>query len=1136
MKDYKREIEVSNFGRSTTNKLLFALFFSALFCFSCTPKKENKSTSANTLFTLLPSSSTGINFENNLVHTEELNCYTYRNFYNGAGVGLGDINNDGLADIFFCGNQQSNKLYLNKGNFHFEDITKRAGVASEGVWSTGVSFADVNGDGLLDIFVCKAGELKGKNRHNELFINNGNLTFTEKAKEYRIADQGLSTHATFFDYDKDGDLDCYLLNNSIKAINNYHLVKDQRNIRDIQGGNKLYRNDRDHFTDVSAQSGIFTSSIGFGLGVSVADLDKDGWEDIYVSNDFFERDYLYLNNHDGTFREALEDNIREISMGSMGADVADLNNDEFPEIFVTEMLPDLEARVKTKISFENWDKYQLNIKNGYYYQFPRNVLQLNKGRIDPDNNAIAFSEIGRLAGVSATDWSWGALMADFDNDGFKDIFVANGIYKDLLDLDYIQFMADPQVVRQVLQKENAVVKKLVDNIPSQPLSNYLFHNNHNLTFTNVAQDWGLSTPSFSNGSAYGDLDNDGDLDLVVNNVNMPSFVYRNEANEKQKDNHYLKFKLTGKDKNTCALGTQITVFSGNQKFYQEHFPIRGFESSMDYGLHFGVGHIKEVDSVVIRWPDSQYTVLKNIKTNQVINLNEQKVAKTRMNRPSVKPATPIFQDLKGVIDYVQVENDFNDFNRDRLIFNMLSKDGPKVCKGDVNGDGLEDIYISGAKDSPGALFLQIKGGKFLQKTQADFEKDKVSEDTDCIFFDADHDGDVDLYVTSGGNEFPETSTALFDRLYINNGKGEFQKSNQTLPASGFQNSSCVKAGDFDNDGDLDLFVGTRLKPFQYGVPVNGYILENDGKGKFTNVTPSVAPQLSKIGMIKDVQWVDIDNDKDIDLVIVGEWMGVKILRNDLAKEGNGRMFKDISSTAGLSFTDGFWNCIESGDFDHDGDIDFVLGNQGLNTRFKASKERPMEMYVGDFDGNGTIEQIMTCYNKDKSYPASQKQDLLMQIPELKKKFLKNEDYKEKTIAEIFSKEQLQRATKLSVYETQSSILINNGNSTFQLKPLPVETQFSTINGILVEDFDNDGHLDILLGGNFYHSKPEVGINDGSYGVLLKGDGKNSFLPVESLQSGFFIKGEIRDILSVKSKNGKLLVVGKNNDSIQVFKY
>ncbi len=914
---------------------------------ACRQKVELKT---DTLFTLVPSEYSGIEFANNVKYTEELNCYTFRNFYNGGGVGLGDFNNDGLLDIFFCGNMVSNRLYLNKGNFKFEDITEQAGVGSSGVWSSGVSIADVNGDGWLDIYVCKSGPPGGEKRHNELFINNKDLTFTEKSKDYNLHDEGLSVHAAFFDYDLDGDLDLYLLNNSLRSVGGYDLIKGQRNTPDPQGGNKLYRNDTRNngepfFIDVTSATNIFSSNIGFGLGVAIGDLNQDKLPDMFVSNDFFERDYLYLNSYDGYFEEALEDCIRETSMGSMGADIADLNNDGWPDIFVTEMLPESDLRIKTKTKFENWDLYQQEVKNGYYHQFTRNALQLNLGaataleanhqslKIDafPEEYSkvgVHFTEISRLAGVQATDWSWGALIFDMDNDGWKDIFVANGIGKDLTDQDYVNFYSDPDNVRAVLKAEGKAITKMVDDMPAEKIANYAFQNQlfqskfpkpkkytiqelDSLgvypqaemkyrspqlkvpTFQNKAAEWGLAQPSFSNGSAYGDLDNDGDLDLVVNNQDMPAFIYRNNADTLLKNNRFLNLKIVGEGKNTQAIGAKATILHDGKIFYQEIAPMRGFESTVDNRLHFGLGDIEKIDTMVVIWPAYGGAIMMtDVPTNQFLTLKPEdqmdpaffsawRAQNWLFQSPHPEDFKKIFKKPSPSfsINYQHRENDFNDFDRDRLIFNMLSASGPPMCKGDVNGDGLEDFYIGGAKDSPGALFLQKAGGGFTQINQATFEEDKISEDTDCIFFDADGDRDLDLYVASGGNEFPSSASALLDRLYLNDGRGNFTKS-QKPPFSKFESTGAVQTADFDGDGDLDLFVGVRLRPFLYGVPCSGFILQNDGKGNFTDVTATVAPALKDIGMITSAAWLDIDSDGDPDLALAGEYMPLTIFKNE----------------------------------------------------------------------------------------------------------------------------------------------------------------------------------------------------------------------------------------------------------------
>lgn len=794
-------------------QLLFLL--AILTCSAC--RREKAGTNLPRFERVSPAHS-GINFSNDLTYTEEFNPYTFRNFLNGGGVAIGDINNDGLVDLFFCSNQHSNKLYLNKGNFQFQDITVEAGVASNNVWSTGVTMADVNGDGWLDLYICKSGDINSSNRSNELYINNGNQTFTSKAKEYGLAICGLSTHAVFFDYDNDGDLDCYLLTNSFRSVGNYDLIKDQRKKPDPLGGNKLFINNNNHFEDVTQSAGIYSSAIGFGLGVITADINKDGWQDIYVSNDFFEKDYLYINLKNGSFQESLEQYINELSMNSMGADIADINNDGYPDIYVTDMFPEEDSRIKTKTVFENWDKYQANINNGYYKQFVRNTLQLNTGTVNNNLKDVHFSEISRQANVSATDWSWGALITDFDNDGSKDIFVANGILKDITDQDYIQYTAnDEQNIRnKILNKEKNIIKNLIDLIPSHPISNYAFSNNGDLTFTNKSKQWGLDEPGFSNGSAYGDLDNDGDLDLVMNNVNMPCFIYRNQSVQQYPENSYLKVSLQGEGKNTFGIGARLTLYYNNTLAYQEQMPMRGFQSTVDARLNFGLGKTSNIDSLVVEWPGGKQSLLKNVLPNQHITLKQSEAQKPPAFLLQEYPALFKASATNYGIDFRHRENDFVDFDRDRLIFHMLSADGPRIAKGDINNDGLHDLYIGGAKDQPGVLYVQTRAGRFIKSNEGVFENDKESEDTDALFFDADGDGDQDLYVCSGGNEFAPNAPALIDRLYINDNKGNFVKSTQVLPSYVVESTSCVTAADYDGDGDEDLFVGVRLQPYRYG--------------------------------------------------------------------------------------------------------------------------------------------------------------------------------------------------------------------------------------------------------------------------------------------------------------------------------
>ena len=1096
---------------------------------ACQQNKEKHNLHYNDtskLFTLLPPAQTGIDFENNLQYDEDFNIYTYRNFYNGGGVALGDINRDGLMDIYLTGNQQKNRLYLSKGNFIFEDQTDKAGVGGKRAWSTGVTMTDINGDGWLDIYVCNSGDIKGDNKQNELFINNQDGTFTEQAANYGLADKGYSTHAAFFDYDKDGDLDLYLLNNSYQAIGSFNLRKNMRPKRDPVGGDKLYRNNGDDtFTDISEEAGIYGSVIGFGLGVTVGDVNADGWQDIYISNDFFERDYLYINEQDGTFKEVLTEQMNCISAASMGADMADINNDLLPDIFVTDMLPKTDERLKTKTSFENWDRYQYNLQNGYYHQFTRNTLQINNGN-------GTFSETGRMAGVHASDWSWGALMVDLDNDGWKDLFIANGIYQDLTDQDYINFIANEETIQDMTKGKKVNFKKLIDAIPSEKIPNYVFKN-PGMTgqrFIESGKEWGLNEAGFSNGAAYGDLDNDGDLDLVINNVNMPAFVYRNNTSEQLPQHAYLSIQLIGKGKNTQAIGSKVRVYQNGQVQTLELMPARGFQSSVDSRLHFGFETDKRLDSLIIDWPDGS----KTFEANQSPNLHlifAQEDAKYQ--------STPVFTQFDTIkqlfynvtkdiiLNFKHKENDFIDFDRDRLLMQALSSDGPCICEGDINKDGKDDFYIGGAKEQSGVLYIQTNTGRFKAYQTDLFGKDKISEDTDCAFFDADGDSYPDLYVASGGNEFSKSSSALADRLYINK-RGHFQKSESSfiLPAGKFESTACVRPNDFDKDGDVDLLVAIRLQPFLYGVPMNVYLLENKGKGDFKNVTKNLAPDFLNCGLVKDALWTDVDRDGDEDVIVIGEWMPIKVFEN---QKGHFKMRE-------IPHSSGWWNKVATADIDGDGDMDFVLANHGLNSVFQASEQEPVTLAVNDFDKNGTIEHIISRYQDGRSLPIALRQDLVMQMPYLKKKYLKFHDYRNQSLEDIFTKEELQNTLYLKAEQLQSGLLLNKGNFEFEWKPLPKEMQYTSIQALLVNDFDNDGYTDILAAGNFYRCKPETGRYDAGYGLFLKGKGNGDFYSVPARKSGFSVKGEVRDMELLNIGNKNIIAIARNDEGVLFWDY
>jgi hypothetical protein len=1071
------------------------------------------------LFELLPPNVTGVTFANMLPEAADFNILNYLYYYNGGGVAVGDVNNDGLPDLYFTSNLGPNRLYINKGNYHFEDVTERAGVADSVGWKTGVTMADVNGDGLVDIYVSGVDYLT-MHGHNVLYINNGDGTFTDRTREYGLDFAGYSTQALFFDYDGDGDLDMYLLNHSThteRAIGG----PARRDVRHPRSDDRLFRNDGGHFVDVTDAAGVRDRVGGFGLGVVASDLNLDGCPDLYVANDFQENDFLYINNCDGTFTESITRATGHTSRFSMGVDAADFDNDGRPDLIVADMLPDREDILKTSASSETFTLFNLRVAAGYHPQYARNTLQLNRGQ-------GRFSEIGYLAGVHATDWSWAPLFADLDNDGRKDLFITNGIYRRPNDLDYINYVGNEAVQASLAQGITRENLTLLQKMPQIPLANYAFRNNGDLTFTSMADAWGLAQPGFSNGAAYVDLNNSGALDLVVNNIDAPASIYRNRAREIN-GNAYLRVVLRGAGANTAGIGAKVIIAHQGTTQMLEQMPTRGFQSSVDPRLHFGLGRSTRIDSLTVIWPDRRYQVLTHVPVNRTLTLS-QNDASGRYAYPR-RSATPLFADVTDHvgIEYEHHENTFYDYDREPLIPHLLSTEGPALAVADVNGDGLDDIYVGGAKWQPGRLFLQQRDGTFRASDEQVFAADSLAEDVDAAFFDADGDGHPDLYVVSGGNEFQGNDDALRGRLYLNDGKGHFHRATDALPDI-FENGSCVVPGDFNGDGHTDLFVGSRVVSGKYGLAPHSHLLQNDGHGHFTDVTLEKAPGLADVGMVTSAAWIDYDGDGKLDLIVAGEWMPVRVFHQE-----NGR-FVDRTAEAGLSGTEGWWNSVTAVDLTGNGRKDLVLGNLGLNSYLRASPTEPARLYVDDFGHNGTLEQILTFYRHGVSYPLAGRDELVRLIPALRSRYPSYADFGASRIEDIFPASDLQQARVLEAHTFASAIALNNGNGTFTLRSLPVEAQFAPIRAALADDFDGDGHTDLLVAGNFYGVPPVLGRYDASYGLMLHGMGDGRFQSVDMEASHLAIEGQVRAMRLLRYADGsRLIVVARNDDRLQILR-
>jgi hypothetical protein len=1097
--------------------------------FSCTNKNKIESP----FFESLSSKQTGIDFTNQMKPTPAFNLFSYMYYYNGAGVGAGDFNNDGLIDLFFAANQEENKLYLNKGGLKFEDVTNAAAIPQDSGWSTGVSVVDINNDGLLDIYVCRVGQFKILKSKNQLLVckginKQGVPIYADEATAYGLDFSGFSTQAAFFDYDGDEDLDMFLLNHSVNHDGNYAPRKNFLNTFDSLAGQKLYRNDlsktadgkqKAYFTNVTEQSGINGTKIGYGLGVAVADINLDGWPDLYVGNDFHENDYLYINQENGTFIEETTTRLMHTSQFSMGVDVADVTNDGFPEIISMDMLPYDPYMIRRSLAEDDYNIFQNKINYGYNYQYARNNLQWNR------RNGL-FSEVGQYAGINATDWSWAALWMDFDNDGMKDLFVSNGIPKRMNDIDYINFVSNEEMQEKL--RNNSVEDKdmlLVNKFPEIKIPNRFFSNHGELQFKDVTDSIQNNKPTFSNGSVYADLDNDGDLDIVVNNINDPVLIYANKAND-QRQKAYASVKLKGDKNNINAIGAKLVLFTDGGIRTYENNPVHGFLSSMQLPLHVGLFNTT-IDSAFLIWPDQSFQSI-NIKSNQQLALSyTEGLPKFNYNLITsfYQSTAPVLEDITAStgLNYTHVENPFNEFNREPLIPHMNSTEGPALAIADINHDGLEDVFVGSSKTFRNAVFIQQPGGRFVQKQQPGMWQDSMVENADAVWIDVNNDTHADLIIASGGNEYYGEDYHLLPLVYLNDGNGNLTKKPDAF-AGIYTTQNSVQPYDFTGDGFVDLFIGGRAEPWNYGAIPRSYLLKNDGSGKFVDVTAAYSKDLLQPGMVTNAQWFDVDKNGEKDLLLCYEWEGIDVFIN----QRNSFVRKSITEKKG------WWNFVLPCDIDADGDLDFVAGNFGLNSRIKASAEEPVSLYFNDFDENGRNEQVLTYFIQGKEIPFATKQELEKQLPVLKKKFLYAEDFAKATLVTMFGEAKLKKAQKRTANYFANAVLINNGNFQFETVALPKEAQLSTFKDAVVVNANNDNLPDILMTGNYFDNNVEIGRQDADFGTILINKGKGMFA-AQSL-NGLTIKGQVRHIKPIQINQQQAFVLARNNDRLMIVQF